>query len=108
MARQKSDERVGAIAAVGLLALAALIALGIHPDPRGQATWFFALLPGAFAAPAFLDVEWKLLHRAGPEVMWTTVMLFSYVWYFILGYAAVKAYRFLVAPADDRITLHRM
>ncbi len=91
-----------------LLAVAAFIALWIHPDAQGQATWFFALLPGAYAAPAFLDLEWKLFHRAGPEVMWSAVMLFSFVWYFVVGYAGVKAWRFVESRVDDRITLHRM
>ncbi|HEU5451154.1 MAG TPA: hypothetical protein VFU76_04180 [Terriglobales bacterium] len=81
------------IAAVILLAAAAVIALILRPDPQGHAAWFFALMPGATAAPAFLDIEWKLFHRAGPEVMWTAVVLFSYVWYFVLSYLAIKVYR---------------
>ncbi len=88
--------------------MAAFIALWIHPDARGHATCFFALLPGAYAAPAFLDIEWKVFHRAGPEVMWSAVVVFSFVWYFIIGYAAVKAYRWFAARAEDRITMHRM
>ncbi len=103
-----SDELRAALVGIVLLAGAAFVALVIHPDAQGQATWFFALLPGAYAAPAFLDVEWKLLHRAGPEVMWTCVMLFSLVWYFVVGYLGVKAYRFVQGRVDDRITLHRM
>jgi hypothetical protein len=105
--RERDDLRA-VLTAIVLLALAAFIALWVHPDQHGQATWFFALLPGAYAAPAFLDIEWKLFHRAGPEVMWTTVMLFSLVWYFVVGYAVVKAYRFVKSRTEDRITLHRM
>jgi hypothetical protein len=103
MAR-KPDELRAAVVALVLLALAAFIALWIHPDPHGRATWFFALLPGAYAAPAFLDLEWKLFHRAGPVVMWTTVMAFSFVWYFVVGYAAVKLYR-LARPRPSALKL---
>ena len=88
-----TDEGKAVIAAVILLAAAAVIALILRPDPQGHAAWFFALMPGATAAPAFLDIEWKLFHRAGPEVMWTAVVLFSYVWYFVLSYLAIKVYR---------------
>jgi hypothetical protein len=105
---RKPDDVSAAFAAIVLLALAAFIALWIHPDPRGQATWFFALLPGAYAAPAFLDVEWRLFHRAGPEVMWATVMLFSFVWYFIVAYAVVKVYRLAKSRTQDRIRLPRL
>lgn len=104
MAR-KSDDLRAALVALVLLAVAAFIALWIHPDPHGSATWFFALLPGAYAAPAFLDIEWKLFHRAEPEVMWTAVMLFSFVWYFVLGYAGVKIYRYATARSGRTLKL---
>ena len=89
MSWRENDEWRAAVAAMALLALAAVVALWVHPDAQGQATWFFSLLPGAFAAPAVLDVEWALFHRAGPVVAWTTVMLFSYAWYFSLGYGLI-------------------
>ena len=85
-----TDERKAMVWAIALLAAAAVIALILRPDPQGHAEWFFALLPGATAAPAFLDVEWKLFHRAGPEVMWSAVAVFSYVWYFVVSYLAIK------------------
>ena len=80
---------------MALLATAAAIAFGIHPDSQGHAAWFFALLPGAYAAPAFLDLEWRLFHHAGPAVAWSTEILFSYVWYFVVSYAVIKFYRML-------------
>ena len=87
-----TDERQAMFWAIVLLAIAAVVALILRPDPQGHAEWFFALLPGATAAPAFLDIEWKLFHRAGPEVMWTAVAVFSFVWYFVLSYLAIKVY----------------
>ncbi len=89
MSWRDNDEWKAGLAAVALLALAAIVALWVHPDGQGQAKWFFALLPGAFAAPGVLDVEWALFHRAGPVVMWTTAMVFSYGWYFVLSYGAI-------------------
>ena len=88
-------DRQAALAAAVLLAAASVVALWIHPDPQGSATWFFTLLPGAFAAPPVLEAEWRLLHRAGPIVMWGTVMVVSFLWYFVLSYAVAKAYGFL-------------
>ena len=102
MSWRENDEGQAAVAAAVLLALAAVVALWIHPDPQGQAKWFFALLPGAFAAPGVLDVEWALFHRAGPVVMWTTAMVFSYVWYFALSYAAI-AVRHAVSHRKHRV-----
>ena len=90
---RKSDEVRAAVLAVALLVMAAAIAFGIHPDAQGHAAWFFALLPGAYAAPTFLDLEWRLLHYAGPAVAWSTEILFSYVWYFAVAFAAIKLYR---------------
>ena len=92
MSLHNRDIRQAALAAAILLAAAAVVALWIHPDPQGSATWFFALLPGAFAAPSLLEMEWRLLHRAGPIVMWSTVMVVSFLWYFVISYAGVKAY----------------
>jgi hypothetical protein len=95
MGRTGADDRRAAFVAAVLLAVAAFVALWIHPDRQGQASWFFALLPGAYASPLFLDLEWKLFHRAGPAVMWTTVMLFSFAWYLVVAYAALKTYWFI-------------
>ena len=92
-----SDELRALVLAIALLAIAVVIAFGIRPDPQGHARWFFVVLPGAFAAPAFLDVEWKVFHHAGPAVAWSTEILFSYVWYFVVSYVLVKGYRTLRA-----------
>ena len=93
MMRRKSDEVRAALLAFGLLAVASAIAFVIQPDPQGEARWFFALLPGAYAAPTFLDLEWRLFHHSGPAVAWGTEILFSYVWYFVVAFVAIKLYR---------------
>ncbi len=104
MVERISDERRALLLAIALLAIAVLIAFWVRPDPQGHATWFFVVLPGAFAAPAFLDLEWKVFHHAGPAVAWSTEVLFSYVWYFVVSYVAVKGYRMLRGTTGEHAT----
>lgn len=89
-------------AALGLLGAAAFIIFVIHPGGfEGQIGWLIALMPGAIVGLPLADRVFKVAPRAERVALWSSVLGITFIWYFAISYAAVKAYR-LFARASKR------
>lgn len=84
------------LAAITLLVCAALILFVVHPGGfEGQVGWFFALMPGTILGLPFADRVYRLAPGAERFALWGTIISVSLLWYFVISYAAIAAYRFI-------------
>jgi hypothetical protein len=95
-----SDWKAAGIAAFGLLGIATFLVFATHVGFEGQITLFFALLPGAF----FLVTTSEHIHTLKPifsVATWPLIFFFSYLWYFVLSYLAIKIWHTVKPPVRD-------
>jgi hypothetical protein len=91
-----TDRTCALIAASGLLATAAFVILVIHPGGfEGQIGWAFALMPGSIVGLSLAERVFKASIPAGRAALWSSLFGVSFLWYFVISYAAIKACRFL-------------
>jgi uncharacterized membrane protein len=91
-----SDWKWACVAAFGLLGVAAFIVFAIHPGGfEGQIGWFFSLLPGAIVGASLSDRVFKVVPLADAIVLWISVYVISFLWYFAISYAVIKTGRFV-------------
>ena len=77
--------------AIGLLGIAAFILFVVHPGGfEGQINYFFGLFPGVYLV---LVAGWANALPRGAVVYWLFVIGGSFIWYFILSFAAIRGYR---------------
>jgi hypothetical protein len=87
---KQRDWLYAGVSASVLLGIAAIIILVIHPGGfEGQIGWFFLLLPGAYVA-AGMAGHGPLSASVSP---WPIIFVASFLWYFVITYAAIKVYR---------------
>jgi len=81
---------------MGLLATAAFIVFIIHPGGfEGQIGWFVALMPGAIVGLPVADFIFKVVPSAERIILWSSVIGITFLWYFAISYAVIKACRYL-------------
>jgi hypothetical protein len=89
-----SDGKYACMAASALLGIAAFIVFGIHPGGfEGQIGLFFALLPGAIAGAFISDRIFHQTPFASAIAAWSAIIGISFLWYFAMSYAVIKAFR---------------
>jgi len=90
------DWKWACIAAIGLLCVAAFVALVANPGGfEGQIAWAFGLLPGLIAAAYISDYMYKALPRMEPALMWSLTFVLSFLWYFGVSYAGIRVFRLI-------------
>lgn len=92
-----TDRAYALVAAVLLLAAAAFVLFVVHPGGfEGQIGWFIALMPGAIVGLPLADWVLKIAPSAQGIVLWSSVIGVTFSWYFVISYAVIKTFRFLV------------
>jgi hypothetical protein len=89
-----ADWKWACVAAIGLTAAAAFVVLFLRPGGfEGQIGWLFVLLPGAIAGAPVSDRVYKTIPWSERIVLWTITFSISLLWYFVISFIAIKAYR---------------
>lgn len=97
MIARSADWKWACVAAFALLGAAVFVVVVIHPGGfEGQIGWFLDLLPGAIVGEILADTAHKILPRVERIFYWCSILSISFLWYFALSYAAIKAYRFVI------------
>jgi hypothetical protein len=88
------DWKWACAAAVGLTVAAALVVIFLRPGGfEGQIGWLFVLLPGAIAGAPVSYRVYQTIPWSARIVLWTITFSFSWFWYFVVSYIAIKIYR---------------
>jgi hypothetical protein len=89
-----SDWKRACLAATALLGIALFIVFAIHPGGfEGQIGWFFGLVPGALVGAILADMVYKVVPSLERVVQWFSIIGVSFLWYFVISYAAIKTCR---------------
>ena len=92
-----SDSKRACIAAVALLTIALFVIFVIHPGGFETGIgWLFALLPGALPAIPISDRIYGFAPSVERAAYWTLLVGVSFVWYWTISFAVIKASRLLV------------
>jgi hypothetical protein len=76
---------------VGLLGLALAVEFGVHPGGfETQTFWFVTLLPGAIVAFFAAEYAYRVAPWADPVAFWSFTAGFSFLWHWVISYAAIK------------------
>jgi hypothetical protein len=90
------DRTWALVVACALLGAAAFIVFVTHPGGfEGQAGWFLALMPGAFMGAMIGDKVFQVSPILERVLYWSVLLGATFLWYFGLSYAAIKACRLL-------------
>ena len=99
---RRNDCLRASVAALGLIAVAALILFVIHPGGfEGQIAWFFGLMPGAFVAAILGDHLHKMNPLLDTILHWPCLLGVSFLWYLALSLVALKIYRSRASMRND-------
>jgi len=98
---RSADWKCACVAALALLGAAFFVVFVIHPGGfEGQMGWFLDLLPGAIVGEILADTASKIVPWLERIVYWCSILSISFLWYFALSYAAIKAYRFVIRSLE--------
>ena len=88
-----SDRSCACLAAVALFALAGYALFGF----RHGFAWYLPLFPGAIVAARVSGVIQKAIPNAEEVTFWSLFGCLNFLWYFVISFALIKAYRFVSA-----------
>ena len=97
-----TDWKKAGWAGLALLGIAASIIFGIHPGGfESRIGWYLGLLPGVFV-DVFLPHPFPVAtpHLA-TLVFWALVFVLSFLWYFGIAFAVIKAGRLLARALTE-------
>jgi hypothetical protein len=84
------------IAAALMLAVAALTVFFIHPGTRPeQVVWYAGLLPGSIVGAMLSSTVESSVPRAQWIVYQLSLIVFSFLWYWVIAFVVVKIVRAL-------------
>src|SRR2546428_10984062 len=88
------DWKWACIAAIGLLCVAAFVALVANPGGfEGQIAWAFGLLPGLIAAAYTSTYLYNAVPRMARTLELSLAFGLSFLWYFGVSYAGIRVFR---------------
>ena len=88
-----ADSTWACIAGFGLLAIAVLV-LTIYPGGfHGTIGWLYVLLPGIPAGLILAGHAYKIAPNADRVVLWGSILIINFAWYFAVSYAVIKTCR---------------
>ena len=94
MKLRRADWLWATIAAAGLEAAAAFVVFVINPGGfEGQIAWFLDLMPGAIIWLILPDYLRAIPPALEPILRWGLFLGGTFLWYFAISYALIKAYR---------------
>jgi hypothetical protein len=95
------DWTYASVVALALLGLAAFLVFKIPHGFEEQVGWYLALLPASIFAAGISEFIGKLVPREQSLVFRGLLVCFNFIWYFLITFGTIKAYRFASRTSKD-------